>query len=58
VSLNDTSLNSMTRYRERRWWRSVMVIGPRREAEEMFKYKYLSVVIYSVYVVWKWYSQK
>jgi len=58
VSSNDTSLNSMTRYRERRWWRWVMVMAPRREAAEMYKYKYLSIVIYSVYVVWKCYSRK
>ena len=49
VSLKNRSLNSMTKYRERRWWRWVMVVGPREEAGEMFKY--CLVVIYSVYVV-------
>jgi len=57
VSWNGNSWKSMTRYRERRWWRWAMVIGPREAAAEMFKYKYLLVVIYSV-VVLKWYSRK
>ena len=35
-----------------------MVIGPRKVAAEMFRYKHLSVVIYSVYVVLEWYSRK